>query len=307
MLGDGFLARQRLLVITPHADDETYGCAGTIARVKALGGEVYVVLVSIADVRQYAAGTGHRTATANGSANPSANGSASPSANGSASPSANGSANPSANGSASPSANGSANASANGSANGSVNGSVKGLVSGQTRLTEFESVMKLLGVDDWDVLFTDERTHLALDTVPRKEIVRLLEADGRLAIDVIRPTMALIPASSYNQDHEALYRACVTATRPGVPGGKYTVPFVLAYDNTSLFWVPEQSRFHPTVYVDVSDYLAVKLDAMRLHASQLREPLYHGSLEGLELATKVRGREVGVAAAEGFALLRGVF
>ncbi|HVQ93028.1 MAG TPA: PIG-L deacetylase family protein [Mycobacteriales bacterium] len=287
MLGDGFLARQRLLVITPHADDETYGCAGTIARVKALGGEVYVVLVSIADVRQYAAGTGHRTATANGSANPSANGSASPSANGSASPSANGSA--------------------NASANGSVNGSVKGLVSGQTRLTEFESVMKLLGVDDWDVLFTDERTHLALDTVPRKEIVRLLEADGRLAIDVIRPTMALIPASSYNQDHEALYRACVTATRPGVPGGKYTVPFVLAYDNTSLFWVPEQSRFHPTVYVDVSDYLAVKLDAMRLHASQLREPLYHGSLEGLELATKVRGREVGVAAAEGFALLRGVF
>jgi LmbE family N-acetylglucosaminyl deacetylase len=266
MLGDEFLARQRLLVITPHADDETYGCAGTIARVKALGGEVYVVLVSIADVRQYAAGTGHRTATANGSANPSANGSA--------------------------------NASPNGA---------KGLVSGQTRLTEFESVMKLLGVDDWAVLFTDEGTHLALDTVPRKEIVRLLEADGRLAIDVIRPTMALIPASSYNQDHEALYRACVTATRPGVPGGKYTVPFVLAYDNTSLFWVPEQSRFHPTVYVDVSDYLGVKLDAMRLHASQLREPLYHGSLEGLELATKVRGREVGVAAAEGFALLRGVF
>ncbi|MEN3361028.1 MAG: hypothetical protein V7637_5010 [Mycobacteriales bacterium] len=252
MLGDGFLARQRLLVITPHADDETYGCAGTIARVKALGGEVYVVLVSIADVHQYGAGGGYQAA-AYGTPEPA-----------------------------------------------------KGLVTGQTRLTEFESVMKLLGVDDWDVLFTDERTHLALDTLPRKEIVRLLEADGRLAIDAVRPTMVLIPASSYNQDHEALYRACVTATRPGVPGGKYTVPFVLAYDNTSLFWVPEQSRFHPTVYVDVSDYLAVKLDAMRLHASQLREPLYHGSLEGLELATKVRGREVGVAAAEGFALLRGL-
>jgi LmbE family N-acetylglucosaminyl deacetylase len=119
--------------------------------------------------------------------------------------------------------------------------------------------------------------------------------------------MVLIPASSYNQDHEALYRACVTATRPGAAGEKYTVPFVLAYDNTSLFWVPEQVRFHPTVYVDVSEFLAVKLDALRLHASQLREPLYHGSPEGLELATKVRGREVGVAAAEGFVLLRGLF
>jgi LmbE family N-acetylglucosaminyl deacetylase len=255
MLGDEFLSRQRLLVITPHSDDETYGCAGTIARVKALGGEVYVVLVSIADVAQYGAAPAAENA-ADGAA---------------------------------------------------YSAPAKAVVTGQTRLTEFESVMKLLGVDDWDVLFTDERTHLALDTLPRKEIVRLLEADGRLAIDAVRPTMVLIPASSYNQDHEALYRACVTATRPGVPGGKHTVPFVLAYDNTSLFWVPEQSRFHPTVYVDVSDFLAVKLDAMRLHASQLREPLYHGSLEGLELATKMRGREVGVAAAEGFVLLRGLF
>jgi LmbE family N-acetylglucosaminyl deacetylase len=249
MLGDEFLSRQRLLVISPHADDETYGCAGTIARIKALGGEVYVVLVSIADLVHY------------GDSDPRQH----------------------------------------------AGSQHKKLVTRQTRLDEFESVMKLLGVDDWDVLFTDERTHLALDTVPRRDIVRLLESDGRLAIDTVRPTMVMIPASSYNQDHEALYRACVTATRPGATGEKHTVPFVLAYDNTALFWVPEQVRFHPTVYIDVSEFLAVKLDALRLHASQLREPLYHGSPEGLELATKVRGREVGVAAAEGFALLRGLF
>jgi N-acetylglucosamine malate deacetylase 1 len=249
MLGDEFLSRQRLLVISPHADDETYGCAGTIARIKSLGGEVYVVLVSIADLVHYGDDDGGQAGE----------------------------------------------------------GPHRKLVTQQTRLDEFESVMKLLEVDDWDVLFTDERTHLALDTVPRKEIVRLLESDGRLAIDAVRPTMVMVPASSYNQDHEALYRACVTATRPGATGEKHTVPFVLAYDNTALFWVPEQVRFHPTVYIDVSRFLAVKLDALRLHASQLREPLYHGSPEGLELATKVRGREVGVAAAEGFALLRGLF
>ena len=52
-IGDEFLAAQRLLVITPHADDETYGCAGTIARVKALGGEVYVVVASVANVMHY--------------------------------------------------------------------------------------------------------------------------------------------------------------------------------------------------------------------------------------------------------------
>jgi N-acetylglucosamine malate deacetylase 1 len=256
MLGDDFLGRQRLLVISPHADDETYGCAGTMARVKALGGEVYVVLASVADLVHY--GTeGERAAAGD-------------------------------------------------APDGTVAVAGKKLVTQRTRLEEFESVMKLLGVDDWEVLFTDAATHLALDTVPRKQLVGLLEAEGRLSIDALRPTMVMIPALSYNQDHEALYRACVTATRPGAAGEKHTVPFVLAYDNTSLFWSPERQRFHPSLYVDVSDHLDVKIEALRMHASQVRAPLYHGSPEGLELATRVRGREIGVEAAEGFVQLRGV-
>lgn len=243
MLGDDFLAGQRILVVSPHADDESYGCAGTIARVKDLGGEVYVVLVSVADLIHYGEG---------------------------------------------------------------ADGSNRKLVSHSTRLEEFAAVMRLLKVDDWDVLFTDAETHLALDAVPRKRLVRLLESECRLSIDEIEPTMVMLPAITYNQDHEALYRAGLTATRPGVSGQKYTVPFVLAYDNTSLCWSAPHERFHPNVYVDVSHYLQVKVDALRLHASQVRPSLFHGSPEGLELATRVRGREVGVEAAEGFALLRGV-
>ena len=30
---DEFLSKQRLLVLSPHADDEAYGCAGTIAKI----------------------------------------------------------------------------------------------------------------------------------------------------------------------------------------------------------------------------------------------------------------------------------
>lgn len=241
---DEFLAKQRILVISPHADDESYGCAGTIARTKALGGEVYVVLVSVADLAHYGEND---------------------------------------------------------------DGSRTKVVSHRTRMDEFASVMNYLKVDDWDVLFTDTETHLALDSVPRKHLVRLLESSGRLAIDRLEPTMVMIPASSYNQDHEALFRAGVTATRPGGPGQKYTVPFVLSYDNTSLFWSGEPTRFHPNLYIDISPFLDVKIEALRLHTSQARDPLYHGSPEGLELATRVRGREVSLEAAEGFVLLRGLF
>jgi LmbE family N-acetylglucosaminyl deacetylase len=162
-------------------------------------------------------------------------------------------------------------------------------------------------VDDWEVLFTDAETHLALDTIPRKRLVKLIESTGRLAIDTVRPTMVMIPSSSYNQDHEALFHACVTATRPGSPGQKFTVPFVLSCDHTSLFWNGDKAPFHSNIYIDVSEFLDVKIEALRLHASQLRHALYHGSPEALELATRVRGREVSLESAEGFRILRGVF
>lgn len=243
-LGDDFLAKQRLLVITPHADDETYGCAGTIARIKSLGGEVYVVLASVADLIHY--GESRHESTSR-------------------------------------------------------------LVTHRTRLEEFGTVMRHLKVDDWEVWFTDKQTHLALETVERRRLVSLLESSGRLSIDTIAPTMVMLPAVSYNQDHEALYWAGVTATRPGAPGQKYTVPFVLSYDNTSLFWNGQANRFHPNTYVDISEFVAAKIEALRLHGSQVRDSLYHGSPEGLELATRTRGREVSVDAAEGFCLLRALF
>lgn len=50
---DRFLAKQRLLIISPHADDEAFGCAGTIAKIKDLGGKVYVMVLSIGDLKHY--------------------------------------------------------------------------------------------------------------------------------------------------------------------------------------------------------------------------------------------------------------
>ena len=90
-------------------------------------------------------------------------------------------------------------------------------VTSTTRMREFSEVMKLLKVDDWEVVYTDDAVHLALDTVPRKELVRLIERDARLSIEKVEPTLMLIPTFSYNQDHEALFRACVTAHPAGRP------------------------------------------------------------------------------------------
>src|SRR5579862_4852081 len=47
------LSNRRILVISPHADDETFGCAGTIAKAKSLGSMVYLMYVSVGDLTHY--------------------------------------------------------------------------------------------------------------------------------------------------------------------------------------------------------------------------------------------------------------
>ncbi|MFN0058899.1 MAG: PIG-L deacetylase family protein [Planctomycetota bacterium] len=48
-----FFAKQRLLVLSPHADDETIGCGGLMAKIKDLGGEVYVMVMTVGDLDHY--------------------------------------------------------------------------------------------------------------------------------------------------------------------------------------------------------------------------------------------------------------
>jgi len=235
-LSDEFLSKQRLLILAPHADDETYGCAGTIARVKNLGGEVYVIAFSVGDIVQY--------------------------------------------------------------------GETKKMVRGETRLDEFEIVMKYLKVDDHEVIFHESEKHLRLDVMPRRDLVDIIERSSRLSIENVKPTMLFLPAVSYNQDHEAIFRAGFTACRPHLREAKPFQYIVLAYDNTSLSWSVEREKFHPQLYIDISEFLEVKKKALSLHASQIRPSAFHGSIESVDYWARVRGREISVEAAEAYMCLR---
>lgn len=230
------LSGQRILILAPHADDETYGCAGTIAKAKSLGAEVYVVVVTVGDLVHYD-GRGEIT-------------------------------------------------------------------KGDTRASELDDVMKYLQVDDYEILYDDAKTHLRLDSIPRRDLVARFERDARLSMDRLRPTMVLLPAVSYNQDHEAVFRAGFTACRPHLHEIKPFQKIVLAYDSTSLSWSTEREKFHPQVYVDISQFLGNKLKALSLHASQVRPSLHHGSIESVEYWARVRGREISVEAAEAYMCLR---
>lgn len=236
-LDENFWSRQKLLVISPHADDETFGCAGTMAKVKSYGGKVYVILVSVGTVVQFTPGG-------------------------------------------------------------------KKKISGQERENEFEKVMNFLKVDDFDMLYKDAKTHLRLDAIPRLELVSRIETASKLSLQKLNPTMIALPAISYNQDHEAVFKAGFTACRPHIRDIKSFQRVVVGYDNPAISWSLEREKFHPNFYIDISRYLKTKLQAVAMYKSQRKPSTHHASIESLEYLSKVRGREISVEAAEAFVCYR---
>ena len=47
------LKNQKLLVVSPHPDDEVLGCGGLIKRVKDAGGKVYVLFLTVGETKEY--------------------------------------------------------------------------------------------------------------------------------------------------------------------------------------------------------------------------------------------------------------
>jgi LmbE family N-acetylglucosaminyl deacetylase len=227
-----FLARQRLLVVAPHADDETAGAGGLIARVKDAGGKAWVMVMSTGDLLHFD-DSGKKTRK-------------------------------------------------------------------KTRRDELGAAMKTLGVDGWEIVYEDTRLHLALETLPRKELADRIERRAEFATERTKPTMIVLPAPSYNQDHEAVYRAGLAACRPHLWGMKAFQHFVLVADAPQLSW-SRTTIFKPNFYVDISGrFLDLKLKAYACHRSQVRPEPSQAGLGAIRLMAESRGREISVEAAEAF-------
>ena len=178
-----------------------------------------------------------------------------------------------------------------------------GNTAASTREVELGNAMNTLGVDDWEICYNDSDIHLRLDGFPRRDLVSKIERDSRLAIDKIKPTIMALPAPSFNQDHEVLYKCGITAARPHLASMKPFQRTVLVMDAPQLPW--GEHNFHPNFYVDITgSYLGEKLAAYRCHKSQLRPDPHQGGVESLRILAQSRGRDISVEAAEAYHCMR---
>lgn len=141
------------------------------------------------------------------------------------------------------------------------------------------------------------------DSVPLLDVVQTIE--GEIA-DHHPGVVYTHHYGDLNIDHELACRATVTATRPLADSG---IRQVYAFETLSATeWsVPDSTNvFQPTTFVDISDHLDAKLDALSVYERELRDPPHPRNVKTVRKNAEVWGAKSGVPAAEPFELLREV-
>ncbi|MBA3662131.1 MAG: PIG-L family deacetylase [Gammaproteobacteria bacterium] len=143
----------------------------------------------------------------------------------------------------------------------------------------------------------------ALDGVPHCEINAVLNEKFK----EIRPDIVFIPfVSDLHLDHQHVFLSALVAARPNQTHYPHKI---LAYETLSeTNWNASYvtAGFQPNFFVDVTDFLQLKLKAFAAYQSQLKSFPHERSLEALEALARVRGASVCRKAAEAFVLIREV-
>lgn len=153
-----------------------------------------------------------------------------------------------------------------------------GAASGFDRAAETRTALASLGVHDVHVHdFPDTELHERLN-----DLIETIEVHVR---EVEPDRVYTMFKDDRHQDHRAVYQASAVACR--------RAPQLLAYETPSSY-----PNFVPTVFERVDDYMELKVEALKLHASQAERQYMNEDM--VRSAAHFRGVQVELGRAEGF-------
>jgi LmbE family N-acetylglucosaminyl deacetylase len=142
-----------------------------------------------------------------------------------------------------------------------------------------------------------------LDTVPLLEVVKLVEE----LVTRFKPEVIYTHhPGDLNVDHGVVHRAVLTATRP-VAG--QSVSEIYAFEvPSSTEWAFQrlEPSFRPNVFVDITETLEMKIEALACYDTETRKFPHPRSAEALRAIATRWGSVVGLPAVEAFELIRSV-
>lgn len=171
---------------------------------------------------------------------------------------------------------------------------------------DFDAQTRAQVLDAHEILGVKETTMLSLptagvDTVPQQEV----NAELDKLFQQFKPDVVYMPfLGDVHCDHQLLAQSTLVASRPFIPTAPSTIYAYETMSETNWNAPYLTPGFIPNVFVDISDYLDVKLRAMTCVKTQLKEFPHERSLEALESLAKLRGASIHRPAAEAFVLVR---
>lgn len=174
---------------------------------------------------------------------------------------------------------------------------------------EVVQLQKKEAVKSHNLLGIKQTIFMNLPVVGLKEMdTKKLNAAFLKIITNEKPDMVFLPhKGDMHIDHRMVVEAAMVALRPvSCP----SVKAIYAYETLSeTGWnTPSiDNAFIPTMYVDISSELQLKVDAMKCHNSQLCEYPHPRSIEAIESLAKYRGSTVCCRYAEAFMSIREFF
>ena len=173
-------------------------------------------------------------------------------------------------------------------------GDEKALSDRESAAEKAQAILKMSG--SYSLGFPDNR----MDSVPLLDIVQALE---KVVAEVNPDVIYTHHVGDLNIDHQITSRAVMTACRP-LPGA--LAPRIYSFETLSASeWSgPESPRFSPNYFVDISDFLGIKMEALNAYDLEMRPYPHARSMMNVESLACYRGASVGVHHAEAFMLIR---
>ncbi|MGH3166203.1 MAG: PIG-L deacetylase family protein [Trebonia sp.] len=142
-----------------------------------------------------------------------------------------------------------------------------------------------------------------LDTVPLIALTQTLES---VLGDIAPDTVYTHFPEDVNADHRLVAKCAWTACRPYAQTGVRRFAVFETPSSTEWAWPITGTEFRPSLYVDVSDTLPAKIEAMECYETELRDYPHPRSSRALRERAAYWGSHVGRLAAEPFMMLREV-
>jgi len=160
-------------------------------------------------------------------------------------------------------------------------------------------VAKIRGLIGFSEVYQLHLPPARLDALPLVDVVERFSS----VFNAFQPEEVLPHRSDVHTDHRVVFAASAACSKwfrhPSVRR-------VLAYETVSEteFGLDAASVFRPNTFVDISQYLEAKLQAMAVYKSELDTFPFPRSLQAIRAVAMWRGSNSGFAAAEAFELLR---